>query len=159
MKLLGAPRVARYLVLLVLAGTSLCLADQVVLDNSDRITGAVERLTGGKVVIKTEYAGNVEIDVARIASLQIDAKMTVVLEDETRLYGRPSGDAHNLEIAETGRTVDLARVSAIEPGRVTGKEWKFSGRFALGASDSSGNTDSSNLNFDGEGVARQGKNR
>ena len=158
MKSLGAPRGARYFVL-VLAATSLCHADQVVLDNGDRITGAVERLAGGKLVITTEYAGSIEIDVERIASLQVDSKMTVVLEDDTRLYGRPSGDAHTLEIVETGRTVDLARVSAIEPGRVTGKEWKFSGRVALGASDSSGNTDSRNLNFDGEGVARQGKNR
>ena len=66
MRLLGVPRVARYLVLLVLAATGvLCRADQVVLDNGDRITGIVERLAGGKVVIKTEYAGNVDIDVKR----------------------------------------------------------------------------------------------
>ena len=42
---------------------------------------------------------------------------------------------------------------------MTGKEWEFSGRVALGASDSSGNSNSRNLNFDGEGVLRRDKNR
>ena len=159
MRLLEAPRVADHLVVLVLAAASICRADQVALDNGDRITGTVERLAGAKLVIKTAYAGTVDIDVKRIASLRVDSAMTIVLEDDTRLYGRLSGDAHKMAIAEVGQTVDLARVSALEPGRTTGREWKLSGRAALGASDSSGNTDSRNLNFDAEGVARRDKNR
>ncbi len=148
-----------YLVVLVLAAAGACRADQVVLDNGDRLTGTAVRLADGKLVINTEYAGDVEVDVKRIASLRVDSPMTVVLDDDTRLYGRLSGDAHKLQIAEAGQSVDMARVSAAEPGRVTGKEWKFSGRAALGASDSSGNTESRNLNFDAEGVARQARNR
>jgi hypothetical protein len=58
-----------------------------------------------------------------------------------------------------GQPVDVARVSKLEPGRTTGDEWKFSGRAQIGASDIRGNTNERNLNWDAEGVARQGKNR
>ena len=116
-----------YLVVLVLAAAGACRADQVVLDNGDRLTGTAVRLADGKLVINTEYTGDVEVDVKRIASLRVDSPMTVVLDDDTRLYGRLSGDAHKLQIAEAEQSVDMARVSAAEPGRVTGKEWKFWG--------------------------------
>lgn len=152
-------RTARPLLVLVLAAASVCRADQVLLDNGDRVTGTVKGLAGGKLTIETAYAGTIEIDVAHVASLQADGEMTVVLEDDTRLYGRVSGDARALTVAETGQTVEMAKVSTVEPGRVTGREWRFSGRAALGASSSSGNSDSQNLNFDAEGVARQGRHR
>lgn len=143
----------------ILATASLCSADQVVLDNGDRLTGKVVRLGGGKVAIHTEYAGDVDIDIKRVASLRTDDEMTVLLEDNTRLHGRLTGDAHRLQIAEAGQTVDVARVSEAEPGRLSGREWHASGRFALGASAASGNSDSRNLNVDGEGVWRQALNR
>ena len=159
MSLLGLPHAARCVLapLMVLAGV--CSADQVVLDNGDHLTGKIVRLAGGKVVIHTDYAGDVDIDVQRVASLRTDDEMTVVLEDNMRVHGRLTGDAHKLEVAEAGQTVDMARVSEVEPGRVTGKEWHRSGRFALGASATAGNSDTRNLNFDGEGVWRQARNR
>ncbi len=158
MNSLRAPRAARYVLLSLLAAACVCHADQVTLDNGDRLTGTVNRLADGKLMISTEYAGDIKIDVKRIASLQIDSDMTVVLDDDTRLYGRVSGDGQTLEIADHG-AVDMARVRGLERGRVTGQEWKFSGRLALGASDSSGNTNTQNLHWDGEVVARRGKNR
>jgi len=118
----------------------------------------VKRIGGGSLVIGTEYAGDVTIDLKRIASLQTESDMTVVLDDDTRLYGRLSGNGQTLEITEH-EPVEMTRVSKVEPGRVTGKEWKFSGRLALGASDSSGNTDTQNLHWDGELVALHGANR
>jgi putative salt-induced outer membrane protein YdiY len=156
MKLRG---VARVLVALVVAAASVCRADQVVLDNGDRLTGTVKRVGDDKLVIQTEYAGDVSIDLERITSLQTDSEMTVVLEDDTRLYGPLSGDAHHLELPGAEEAVDLTRVSKVESGHVTDQDWKFSGRLALGASESYGNSDTRNLHFDAEGVARQGKNR
>lgn len=158
MKSLGAPPVARYLMLLLLAAACMCRADQVTLDNGDRLTGTVKRIGGGSLVIGTEYAGDVTIQLKRIASFQTDSDMTVVLDDDTLLYGRPSGTGQTLEIPEH-EPVEMTRVSKVEPGRVTGKEWKFSGHFALGASESSGNTSTRSLHWDGEFVAQQDMNR
>jgi hypothetical protein len=47
-----------------LSGTA--LADKVVLDNGDTLTGTVVKLEGGKLTLKTEYAGPaVEIRAAK----------------------------------------------------------------------------------------------
>ena len=158
MKSLRAPRAASYVLLWLLAAACVCRADQVTLDNGDRLTGTVKRIGGGSLVIGTDYAGDVTIDLKRITSLQTDADMTVVLDDDTRLYGRVGGNGQTLEIPEH-EPVEMARVSKVEPGRVTGKEWKFSGRLALGASESSGNTSTRSLHWDGELVALQDVNR
>jgi len=157
-KSLRAPRAASYVLLWLLAAACVCRADQVTLDNGDRLTGTVKRIGGGSLVIGTDYAGDVTIDLKRITSLQTDADMTVVLDDDTRLYGRVGGNGQTLEIPEH-EPVEMARVSKVEPGRVTGKEWKFSGRLALGASESSGNTSTRSLHWDGELVALQDVNR
>ena len=158
MKSLRATRTACHVLLFLLAAASVCHADQVTLDNGDRLTGTVKRIGGGSLVIGTEYAGDITINLKRIAALQTDSDMTVVLDDDTRLYGRLSGTGQTLEIAEH-EPVEMTRVSNVEPGRVTGKEWKFSGRLALGASESSGNTSTRNLHWDGEFVALQDANR
>jgi putative salt-induced outer membrane protein YdiY len=156
---MNLPGVARVLVVLLLAGAGVCRADQVVLDNGDRLTGTIKSLAAGKLVIDTKYAGAVSIDVQHVASVETESEMTVVLEDDTRLYGRLSGNAHSLELPGAEKAVDLTRVSNVESGHVSGREWNFSGRFALGASSSNGNSDTRNLHFDTEGVARQGRNR
>jgi len=158
-KSFGTQQMARYGLLLMLLASAICRGDQVTLDNGDRLTGTVKGLAAGKLVIGTEYAGDVSVDVKRIASLKTDSDMTVVLDDDTRLYGRLSGNGQKLEIADSGEPVDVTRVSKLEPGRTTGDEWKFSGRVSIGASDIRGNTNERNLNWDAEGVARQGKNR
>ena len=158
MKSLRASQTASYVLLLMLAAACICRADQVTLDNGDRLTGTVKRIGGGSLVIGTEYAGDVTVSLKHITSLQTDSDMTVVLDDDTRLYGRVGGNGQTLEIPEH-EPVEMTRVSKVEPGRVTGKEWKFSGHLALGASESSGNTSTRSLHWDGELVALQDVNR
>ena len=114
-------RVARLLVALVLAAGGVCRADQVVLDNGDRISGTVKRVSDGKLVIETEYAGDVSVDLKRITSLQTDSEMTVVLEDDTRLYGPLSGSPQHLEVSGAAEPVDLTQASKVESGHVTGQ--------------------------------------
>ena len=84
---LRASRTACCILLLLLGSACVCRADQVTLDNGDRLTGTVKRIGGGSLVIGTEYAGDVTIDLKRITSFHTDSDMTVVLDDETRLYG------------------------------------------------------------------------
>jgi putative salt-induced outer membrane protein YdiY len=137
---------------------AVCLADQITLSNGDRLTGKVQRLSEGKVVIETDYAGEVSIDLKSIAAIVTDGEMTVVLDDDTRTFGRLGGNGERLQV--TGDPpVDAARVTALLPGRVTGDEWKVSGRINVGASDSSGNTEVTRMYGDAEVIARKAKNR
>lgn len=41
--------------------THMAFADEVVLDNGDRITGKLVRLQEGKLIFKTDYAGEITI--------------------------------------------------------------------------------------------------
>ena len=159
MKKPGGPRSVRFVLLFVLMAAGLGHADQVTLENGDRLTGKVKRVSDAKLIISTEAMGDVKIDLKRVTSLETDSDMTVVLDDDARLYGRLRGDGHQLQILDGGESIDVARVKQIEPGHVTGEEWKFSGHFLLGASDSSGNTEAQSLSWDGEFAARQARNR
>ena len=56
----------------VLSGFSLAssaFADTVSLHNGDRISGTIILLDGGRLLLKTEYAGTLSIDTQNIASL------------------------------------------------------------------------------------------
>ncbi len=140
-----------------------CLADTVTLDNGDHLSGTVVRLEGGKLVINTNYAGEVKIDLGRIRDLQTEGTMTVILGNEKRLYGKVTGDGAEITIQPADKTAAVqeatGKVSDILPGVVTGREWRKSGHINIGWSDSSGNTDISRLHSDAEMIAQQGKNR
>ena len=56
-------------------------ADTVWLDNGDRLTGKVELLDRGRLVIKTEFAGEVTVKVGRIRTLETTTPMLVKTED------------------------------------------------------------------------------
>ena len=150
--------------LLVLASLAAqCLADTVTLDNGDRVTGRIQKSEAGKVVIVTDYAGEVKIDWTHISALVSDEPMTVQLDDKTRLYGNLSADHGTLSVASpdapTSRDVDVKQVEAIFPGNVLKERVDLSGRLNVGASRTSGNTQTSTAHVDAELVARKGKDR
>src|SRR6185436_12431354 len=80
------------LAMVAAALASQCLADTIILSNGDRITGKIQRIEKGKVVVLTDYAGEIKIDWQRISTLDAAEAMTVQLDDDTRLYGRIAGD-------------------------------------------------------------------
>ncbi len=155
------------MVFLMLAGASAwplrdACADTVLLANGDRISGQVQGFDAGKLVIKTGYAGELRIDLRAVASWASEGEMTVVLDNDRRLYGRLEGDAAQVKvIASPGIEAEIPRskVVSIQPGRLTADQWNLTGHLLLGASQTSGNTDVGQVNLDSELVARRGKDR
>lgn len=153
---------AGLVVVLLLGSASVGRADEIVLANGDRITGTIQGLTDSKIVVKTDYAGDIKIDLAGIASLRTDAEMTLVLNDDTRLYGRLSGDGKSLRITTAAagpQPVERARVGNLLRGQVTGEEWTTTGRANVGAADTDGNTEVRRINVDAEMIMRNARNR
>src|SRR5262249_32309808 len=71
-------------------------ADEVIFMNGDRLTGKIESATGGKLILKTEAAGNVTIDLAKVKTFSTDAPVKLKLgEDapvmESRVEAGPEG--------------------------------------------------------------------
>ena len=135
-------------------------ADEVWLKNGDRLTGKVMSLEGGTLVFNTSYAGDLSIKWGEVVNLKTDEPIKVVLGDETTAQGLVTpGDPGKVkvkaeQIAEPV-TVDLANVKTINPK----PPMTTKARVNVGASFTSGNTDTQDIYADGEFIARTDQNR
>ena len=140
-----------------------CLADTVLLNNGDRITGRIQRVEQGNLLILTDYAAEVKINWPRVTALTTDEPMTVQLDDDTRLYGWLAGDGSTIRVISPDKTlqnyVDVKRVDTIFPGDVLQDRLIVSGRLNAGASQTSGNTQTSATHLDAELAVRRGAQR
>jgi len=145
------------------ASASITLADTVILDNGDRITGRIQRAESGKVIIATDYAGEIGIDWAHIETLTSDEAMTVNLDDATRVYGKLAMQGGIIDVTSpdglSQRSVPVKQVEAVAPGNMLKDQLITSGQLNIGGSRTSGNTQNSIVHIDGELVARQGPDR
>jgi putative salt-induced outer membrane protein YdiY len=141
--------------------TAVAQADEVVLNNGDRITGKLVELADGKLTIKTEYAGTVKIDWDKVESFSTDAPVYLNIGDNVvraTVSESTSGTA-TLQSDEfpTADSVELSRLKSISYDKKPAV--RIRGRINIGASTTSGNTNSDQLNGEFEFVARTDKNR
>jgi hypothetical protein len=104
-------------------------ADTVWLNNGDRLSGEILLLDGGKLALKTKYAGRVLIDWQDIDTLSSDKPLTL------RRDGLDSAVGHQLKAAGKGKvqvadgsgdTLALASITRLVPPRplLEGRVWE-----------------------------------
>jgi putative salt-induced outer membrane protein YdiY len=161
LRYLGA-RLACWLCLAAMCSWS-AFADTVVLRNGDLITGTITGVEAGRLLVRTDYAGELKIELRAIGTFTSADEVTTILRNETRLFGRISGDSETVQILPAGggltRTIAIPELIGIEQGRMAEQALRLSGRINVGASSSSGNTDVTRLNVDTELIARRRANR
>lgn len=130
------------------------LGDQVDLQNGDRLSGQVKSLTGGKLVLETDYAGELTIDWSQVKSLRTEQEYLVTLLDGADPVAGPlqPGQEGRVEIGtEEVQEVPLEEIVRIEPKPVPGEKPgifdRWHGHVDLGYSITRGNTDLNNLAF------------
>lgn len=132
--------------LLSLALPAVVSADELHLDNGDRLTGTLVKVSDGKVVFKASWGKEVTVPSGRVDRLTTDAPVYVEMPDGAtssgRVFGKP-GDGADLSLA------DAALIQPDAPPAVV-----FSGRTNAGVSSEKGNTDTEKLNLDADLVAR-----
>jgi putative salt-induced outer membrane protein YdiY len=149
-----------FVVVSVFLAYGLAEADEVWLKNGDHLSGKVVSLESGTLLFNTSYAGDLSIKWAEVVNLKTDAPIKVVLGDETAAQGLVTpGDPGRVkvkteEIAEP-LTVALANVTTINPK----PPMTTKARVNVGASFTSGNTDTQQIYADGEFMARTDQNR
>jgi len=118
-------------------------ADEVLLKNGDRLTGKIETLADGKLVFKSDVAGAVTIDVAKIQTFSTDSPIQVHLKDGTvfnlkALIAQPGHFA--IESTETlqAQVFRLADIVSINPPAKPKPKW--SGDISAGLTSTHGNT-------------------
>jgi len=143
---------------ILIAGAA--LADEVLLDNGIRITGMVLWLDAGRLVLATDYAGEINIDWQKVVSLTTDEPMTVKLQDGTTRTGITflrTSPAAATETESASAAIDLAAVTAINTKPKP--PIKITARVNAGFSREKGNTDTEQISFDGELIARKNRQR
>jgi putative salt-induced outer membrane protein YdiY len=155
-KLLGA-----VMILASMLAVSSVYADEVVLNNGDRITGTLVGLADGKLSIETKYAGVVKIDWSEVQALSTDNPVYVTIGDNVVRATVVASD----EGKATLESEDLATPEPIELSSLKSMSYekkpavRVTGRINVGASSSSGNTNVDKLHADAEVVARSDRNR
>ncbi len=156
----------KWLISLAFIATSLCrsavvIADEVVLNNGDRITGKLVELADGKLSIKTDYAGTLKIDWTQVRSFSTDRPVYLKIDDNEILATVSEADSGTAIL----KTDDLLTSDAIELSRVRAMSnerkptVRMSGYVNIGASSASGNTNNEKVHGNTELVARSDKNR
>jgi putative salt-induced outer membrane protein YdiY len=136
-----------------------CFADRIVLENGDTLTGKVETILEGKLTLKTDYAGAIQIPVGKIKDMLTDDPVEVQLTTGEILKGRIKGIQDGqivLErIEETApTTMNWTKVAKVNPPPV-----KWTGNVAAGGNLQRGNTDRTSAFISAEASRRTEKDR
>jgi putative salt-induced outer membrane protein len=141
----------------VLAMACTASADTVVMKNGDRLTGTVETSDGKNVTLKTDYAGEIQIQWSSITEIKTDNPIYVVMPDKSAVSGTVTTEGGNiivhpasgapvqLAIAQVtvvrGAAQETAYEKSLHPGIL--ENWK--GGINLGFALARGNSETTNL--------------
>lgn len=151
-------------VLVALAAlTGVVHADTILLDSGDRLSGRILRYENGRYELETSYAGTVRIDGGRVVSVEMEDEVTLLFEDRSRRVGQLLVNGGEMSVRPSAQAdpvpVERKAIVTMTRGRDDASEWRVTGRLALGASDTAGNTEVRRLNADGEVTARRDLDR
>ena len=106
---------SRFFPLTLLLYLPLCAADRVVLNNGDTITGTIVKKDGPRLVIKSEFLGEVSMPWTAIKSIHADSELFVQIKDKDIIKGQIEADVNQIKvISATGTTsTPAADVTAI----------------------------------------------
>lgn len=88
-------------------------ADQITLKNGDRVTGAIIKMDGKTVTLKTDAFGVVTAPWDQVGAIQSDAPLNVVLPDGKTVQATVQTSAGKVELKETRQTLAPEEVVAI----------------------------------------------
>src|SRR5271154_2896409 len=93
----------------LLAIASAASADTVVLKNGDHLTGTVETSDGKNITLKTDFAGEIQIQWSAIAEIKTDKPIYVVMPDKSTVSGIVTTEGSNIIVRPvSGPPVQLA---------------------------------------------------
>jgi putative salt-induced outer membrane protein YdiY len=133
------------------------LADKIILENGDTLTGIIEKMVEGKLTLKTEYAGTIEIQMGKVKQVITDSPVAVHLTSGEVVKGKvKSMEEGKLAVEpspERGATaVDMQKIASINPPPVVLPKWH--GNVSFGGYLQSGNQDRAGASFSAEAQRR-----
>jgi putative salt-induced outer membrane protein YdiY len=127
---------------LTLAGRA--AADEILFLNGDRISGKVVGAAGGKLIVKTDVAGEISVDLSKVKTFSTDDPIVLRAGDATlrsKVTGSADGTVQIVPVpGGTPQAVALKEVTQINPPPV-----KWTGDLTLNALVTSGNSKTENI--------------
>src|SRR5262245_599373 len=125
----------------------LAAADEVIFLNGDRLTGKIVSATGGKLILKTDAAGEVTIDLAKVRTFSSDAPVRVQVGEKIQLdspvAAGPEGQVQTQMVPGAApQAVPIKDITAINPPPPA-----WHGTLALNALFTTGNSETQQLGF------------
>ena len=138
-------------------------ADEIFMANGDRVTGTVVKLTGGTLVVKTDFAGEMPIDITTVRTLGTEGAVEVHLKDGTILNQPIQAIDQDGRFAITtgpslqAQTFAIADLVSINPPPKPKPKW--TGSISAGVTITTGNTETETYNASVAAVRRSEKDR
>jgi putative salt-induced outer membrane protein YdiY len=129
-------------------------ADEVIMQNGDRLTGKVVRLEEGELTLETAYAGTLSIDWSLVRECRLDEPAPLLLEDDEVIQvAGISRDGDRLQLRDPtvneSMTIAPDRVEVVNPEPwELGDGHRLNGAINIALQDESGNSDSTELDLD-----------
>lgn len=134
--------------LFMLSG-GIATADQLIMQNGDRLSGTVVKKAGEWLTFETPYAGKLRIRWAEVAELTTDQPLPVLLSDDTLT------EADRFVAEAQPGTLAITRVTHINPPpELSGQGYSLTGRINVGLNRTTGNTDTEAYHVDAEALYR-----
>ncbi len=137
-------------------------AHELHLSNGDVINGQLIRMENNKLIFKTAYAGEINVNWADVVNLISDDPIKVILSDGTALEGYSREASANMMRIETLKLeapsdFKLSEVASINPEKKPAV--KITVGTNVGITQERGNTDTDSYRLDGRFIARTEKSR
>ena len=132
-------------------------ADELILENGDRISGTIISMDKGILTLSTSYSEPVKIQRTKIKRITMKNDAVLQLLNGEVLKGKldteENGSMYIQSTDARGKTmVDWSKVSAINPPPAVGPKWK--GNITLGGNAQTGNTSRSSLSLGADATRR-----
>jgi len=123
---------------------AVAVADEVVLQNGDRLTGSIVHKSGETLTLESDYAGKLTIPWKSVVSIATDTPVELILSDDRRFrfrFGAAAPESAFVEAYEAAGSVRLEEIAFINPTPVeSGIGTVSSGHAGVSAATTSGNT-------------------
>ncbi|MBC7203086.1 MAG: DUF481 domain-containing protein [Pusillimonas sp.] len=138
------------------------------LKNGDRITGTIQSLDGGKLLVETEYGGDIRVDVNHVKTLESDSELVVKNGEFNNDYRAKLVAANDGEVTLQGversegqptpvnTAVPVSSISRMVRPTPFLNEATFKGRFDLAATRKSASTNTQDYTLDTFNELRHG---
>jgi len=133
--------------------------DELVLKNGDRLTGKIVHLVGGKMLFKSDVAGEVTVALANIQTLSSDGPINVSLKDKTGLNQKlVAADAGRFGVAGSD-SLEAQEFAVADIASINKPVPKWTGDVSLGITSTHGNTKTEMISANANATKRTDKDR